>query len=127
MLFIGVKAPRFNLNADSDVFVGFKIFFVRIICQILFSFNSFITVSELISHSRASARIPAPSVARLIMTFFTRACSRYSGIPRKMFYGNSQDYNRHTTFYHLKFRMCGHTHFRKTDILTLLLPRLSPS
>jgi hypothetical protein len=43
-----------------------------------------------------------------------------------MFYGNTQDYYRHTAFYRLKSHMDGHSHFRKTDILMLLLPYLSP-
>jgi hypothetical protein len=62
MFLIGIKAPHFvHFNADSDVFMGFQILYL-----FFFLFNSFITVSVLTPHSRAVARIPAPSTAHLI-------------------------------------------------------------
>jgi hypothetical protein len=42
-----------------------------------------------------------------------------------MFYGNTQDYYRHTACYRLTFRMGGHPRFHKMDMLTPLLPWLS--
>jgi hypothetical protein len=128
VLFIAVKAPHFiRFNSDRDVFMEFEILPVHIFYFILFFFNSFMTVSVLTPSSRVAARTPAPSQPPVGLSFsLPRACSRYNGIPHKMFYVNRPDCCRHTAFSRSKCHRAGHPRFLKTDILTLLLPYLPP-
>jgi cytochrome c oxidase assembly factor CtaG len=72
MRLVVVVTPHFvHLYADFDAVMRREILLVHLLYHVLFFLSALMTVSGLISSSRAIARTPAPSTDHFIMSRFT--------------------------------------------------------